>query len=305
MIDTDLATLPSTETQVREQLAQNWLNDTVIVPAPDKWYLCSMSEAYLGDAIDRGTVTVVNDALVVKPIGKLAGLCIRDVMGPSGEALFKKGYWYCPVGECRQDLQGNFDSSDNAKMINPGRTRMFLARSQWAKMKIAMPDEGQTLDDYVQAVVDAVAKLPQGFKVEQSYQEAMSGISEVGTTPHDLIQTPVSEFNTTQDYLMNHILGGLDRDIRIGLNVIGERTQFPIRETSSREKIPEELFNKNIIQSKAPSFIKENIPNEIKMRLIKSSNLNDKKNEEKIIDWDNSENKKELGRRSDLRALPK
>lgn len=285
MIDTDLAYTPLEG--IRElQPMPDWLQDTLIVPAPDRWYLCTLSEQYLEQALtNEGTVTVVNNALVVKPVGKLAGLCIQDVMGPNGEVLFKKGSWYCPVGECRQELLDNFGLGN--AMFGVGKTRITMPRSSWSLMRVAKPPNLQTLGEYIQVIVDKTTNLPPNFQFKLLHQEAMPGKHDevtTGTPPPDIERLLLE---TNRNYFRSHILEEIPRGARIGMNELRERIKIPFREIQNILEFDKIPLNNYLIQ---PNKIKSFINNNVKKDKFNYPSLKEILPKENIIKWNNLNN---------------
>lgn len=97
------------------------------------WYLCATSEQKLEQALEKQAALVVNNFLVLKFIGKMTALCIKDM--DIGGAHFKKGMWYSPVDFVRDSLRSNFEA---------GVRQVTQPNGQWVEMREL---NGQSVDE--------------------------------------------------------------------------------------------------------------------------------------------------------------
>ena len=200
----------------------HFFDETYIVSAPDRWMLCSKSEGYLDESFAVGMVTVVNDALVVKPKGRLAGLCVRDVYDREGKLLFERGSWYCPVGFVRDELERNFGLVSFPK--HSGQTRINIPGSSWCFMRKVTLVEGIKKEDFMQQVDANVANLPPFFVVQKVYVEQMYGNGGINSHRVTDIPLPYKDLITTIDELNN--LSSYDAPISIDLTRLLSNEEF-------------------------------------------------------------------------------
>ncbi len=96
-----------------------------IVKTHNGWYLCSASEERLIEAIRFNSAMIINDFLVLKFVGKMTALCIKDTK--VGDQMFRKGYWYSPVDlDTRNSLTEDFDN---------GKRKVKYQKGQWQEMR--------------------------------------------------------------------------------------------------------------------------------------------------------------------------
>jgi hypothetical protein len=129
-----------------------------LVPEPIKpslteripeWYLCDMSEPYLIQAMDNQAVTNVNDVLLVKHVGRLAGLCVMTATSDAGTLL--RGNWYAPVDKAiRQQLQNAHDSGTAYQRMG----------GTWTLMRSLTSYAGIDASDIVNRAEDCLVSLP-------------------------------------------------------------------------------------------------------------------------------------------------
>jgi hypothetical protein len=116
-----------------------------------EWYLCNASEQYLLKAIDDTAVTNVNDVMLVKHVGRLAGLCAINATTPEG--TFVRGNWYAPIEQdLRQRLRDAHDS---------GTSRLSDARGTWTLMRSVIDYAGIDASDIVNQAEDCLVSLPE------------------------------------------------------------------------------------------------------------------------------------------------
>jgi hypothetical protein len=259
-----------------------WLNDMVMVRAPNTWWLCDMSEKYLEDSFQAGdSVTIINGSLVVKPIGKLAGLCIEDVVGSDGKVLFKKGNWYCPVGECRDAINSNFGQGIPA--TETGKTRLNLEQSEWCLMRPAKPATDEELEKYLASIRTKISTLPTTFQVRKYRNEPMEGqvngqVNLEALMP-DALPIPYFQIPSANDdlqrYLRSHIMN-----------------EFPINQEINMPRVRDSVFSNMSELTSTPHRI-ENIEDKIiNLPIQIPENLN-KKNFNEIIPQNDNINPQE------------
>lgn len=101
-------------------------NELMAIPFNNNWNLCPAGEKRLSQSLKRKAVTVINDNLVLKYIGKLTGLCIRSFSTDKG--TFIEGCFYSPVGNIRAQIRLGFDG---------GQGRIHLSEGSFALMRVA------------------------------------------------------------------------------------------------------------------------------------------------------------------------
>jgi len=103
------------------------------------WYVCSLGEPRLANAIDDGGVIAINSRLLVKFLGRNSALCTETFTTKDGHT-FLEGCWYSPVDkEVRRTIQAAFDNGIGAIDLDNG--------GEWAFMRNGKDSEGYTLED--------------------------------------------------------------------------------------------------------------------------------------------------------------
>lgn len=95
-------------------------------PKNGSWYLCSDAEPRLLESLIDGAYVAVNDFLVVKAVGKMSGLCVRDYVSADGYT-FIKGNWYAPTDiDTRETIKSALDN---------GISGINMKKGEWARMR--------------------------------------------------------------------------------------------------------------------------------------------------------------------------
>lgn len=132
------------------------------------WFLCESSESCLIRAMDDGAVTGVNEVMLVKHVGRLAGLCVMNAASPEGS--FVRGNWYAPVGEnVRQQLR---DAHDN------GIAHLSFSGGTWTLMRSSIDYTGIDASDIINQAEDCLDSLPE--HLPQSINGGTRAIYRVG-----------------------------------------------------------------------------------------------------------------------------
>ena len=91
-----------------------------VVQERNGWFLCGAAEERLQRAMESGAVIVVNEFLLMKFIGKLSALCVKDMN--MGTTKFKKGFWYAPLDtELREQVRNDFDAGHKKVTYKSGK----------------------------------------------------------------------------------------------------------------------------------------------------------------------------------------
>jgi hypothetical protein len=144
-------TLPDAwKAQLHPHMLANVMKPSLTERIPE-WYLCNASEQYLLKAMDDTAVTNVSDVLLVKHVGRLAGLCVMNAT--STEGTFVRGNWYAPIEtDLRQRLRDAHDS---------GTARLSDARGTWTVMRSVINYAGIDANDIVNQAEDCLISLPE------------------------------------------------------------------------------------------------------------------------------------------------
>lgn len=114
------------------------------------WFLCGTSEKYLIQAMDDGAVTDVNGIMLVKHVGRLAGLCVMNATTPQGS--FIRGNWYAPIEQNMREIIRNAHDHGIASLSISGGT--------WTVMRGLTEYAGVPAEDIVDRAEDCLTSLP-------------------------------------------------------------------------------------------------------------------------------------------------
>jgi hypothetical protein len=115
-----------------------------------QWFLCGTSENYLIRAMDDEAVTDVNGIMLVKHMGRLAGLCVMNATTPQG--TFIRGNWYAPIEQNMREIIRNAHDSRIASLSISGGT--------WTLMRTLTDYAGIPAEDIVNRAEDCLTSLP-------------------------------------------------------------------------------------------------------------------------------------------------
>lgn len=118
--------------------------DTVILDAKmaleavhDGWFLCDEAEEKLLKVL-KGKVMLVNDSLLLKFEGKIAGLGLKSFTLRCSGQTFLAGVWYCPTDEqLRSDLESKYKKGELVADIDSGTWVVMRAVEQTANKKVS------------------------------------------------------------------------------------------------------------------------------------------------------------------------
>jgi len=135
---------PNQRPEVPKQHSEYGLRDNT-----EKWDLCPDAEEYLSRSIDKGAAIIVDDFLVVKFIGQLTALCIKERTMKG--VHFKAGTWYAARGEVRDHLRADFDA---------GKRRVSYAKSEWTDLRKIDPSYGYVTEESLLSEAREYARDP-------------------------------------------------------------------------------------------------------------------------------------------------
>ncbi len=102
----------------------------IIPKSEHDFSLCDEAEERLYTSIENNATMLVNGHLVLKFVGRLAALCIKDFTGPNGEHFYE-GVWYSPYDKKTRSLF----KRDFKRGI---RLTQGFETGQWAQIRMAV-----------------------------------------------------------------------------------------------------------------------------------------------------------------------
>lgn len=144
------ATLPMPwQQQLQSRFVSEAMKPSITERIP-QWSLCSSSEQYVIRAMDDSAVTDVNGIMLVKHVGRLAGLCVINATTPEG--TFIRGNWYAPVEkEMREVIRNAHDYGIGHLSIDGGTWTLIRNLTDYA---------GIEASDIVNQAEDCLTSLP-------------------------------------------------------------------------------------------------------------------------------------------------
>lgn len=115
-----------------------------------QWFLCGTSENYLIRAMDDEAVTDVNGIMLVKHVGRLAGLCVMNASTPQGS--FIRGNWYAPIEQHIREIIRNAHDR--------GISSLSISGGTWTLMRSVTDYAGIPAEDIVNRAEDCLTSLP-------------------------------------------------------------------------------------------------------------------------------------------------
>jgi hypothetical protein len=144
------ATLPMPwQKQLQSQFVSKDMRASVTEKIP-QWHLCSSSEQYVIRAMDDSAVTDVNGVMLVKHVGRLAGLCVINATTPEG--TFIRGNWYAPVEQQMREVIRNAHDC--------GIGHLSISGGTWTLIRTVTDYAGIEVSDIVNQAEDCLTSLP-------------------------------------------------------------------------------------------------------------------------------------------------
>src|SRR6185437_4437053 len=119
----------------------------------------------LAEALEKRATVLVNGVLLVKGVGKLSGLCLRDTALKDGTVL-RAGLWYSPVDDRSRDaIREAFDRGDSRLEQPSGRWAVMrplsdLEETIWYNLK---RKKGATAEELLHEARSYTAHMPERF----------------------------------------------------------------------------------------------------------------------------------------------
>ncbi len=131
--------------------------DATINTSNASWELCPASEPLFTKSVRDKAVMAIGSQephLLLKFNGVMTGLCLTDVVTPSG-TMFVQGNWYSPTDvDNREQLKDAFDS---------GLGKFPLAGA-WTLMRAYKSTNGTSFDTVMKRVREVAHKIPSRYK---------------------------------------------------------------------------------------------------------------------------------------------
>jgi len=144
-----------------------------LVDRPTDWTLCPTTEKRFQTSLEQGSVVILNGTLVIKPIGRLTALCIQTTYDTDGNEIFKRGNWYCPVGDSLREVIRKLFGIGASEKVECA-TRVNMTGTDWAHMR-GVKSTPTTYEEFMTVVEYRLNRLPETFAPQTYVTEKMPG----------------------------------------------------------------------------------------------------------------------------------